>query len=310
MATHGPKILLRLRQTADRNVSVSAEIARRLKEKTRRRVPFGRASALVGHELRDPLATALMYLAIARREIDAGLLGDVLSSALDTARGELRRLEGMLGRLMELMRADQPAIRPRSVDLAQAVRQAVTRTLELAPGLRSNLTVEADTGLHGMWDDMAAEQITQNLVANASKFGDGRPIRVVVERARIGARIVVQDEGRGISAADQRRVFDPGFRVPGSQREGLGLGLWLVRQLAEAHGGRVRVRSQPGEGATFTVTLREGVAPVPAGARPGYPLPSRAHPATRSRTASTMAAVGARPSTGSSSPGARSVGAS
>src|SRR5829696_6590218 len=102
-----------------------------------------------------------------------------------------------------------------------------------------------------------------NLLTNAVKYGaDGRWIGVAVRhsvvRGKTAVDIVVSDRGRGVDAADLPRLFEPFFRgqyAIDRQIQGHGLGLSPVRRIAEAYGGRVRVRSTPGEGASFSIHL-------------------------------------------------------
>lgn len=95
-----------------------------------------------------------------------------------------------------------------------------------------------------------------NLLSNALKFGAGKPIRVRVERRDATAVLTVGDPGVGIDTADQKRIFDRFERaVPTRHYGGLGLGLFIVRQIVDSLGGRITVRSSPGEGSTFQVEM-------------------------------------------------------
>jgi signal transduction histidine kinase len=218
---------------------------------------------VVGHELRAPLATALMYMGIVERRIEAGAGGSALRSALAVAREELLRIERLIVRVTELQRLGRPVLRPRQVDVGRVVGASVRRALFGDAAAQVKL-VAAPRPMVGWWDDAAVEQIVQNLLSNALKFGAGRPIQVAVEPTSDGARVVVRDQGIGIRPADLERIFRRDVRAPVERNGGLGLGLWLVRALAEAHRGRVTVQSRPGEGSTFTVLLR----PLPRPARP------------------------------------------
>jgi signal transduction histidine kinase len=108
----------------------------------------------------------------------------------------------------------------------------------------------------GRWDRKALAQMVDHLLSNAFKFGAGKPVRISVGAAGRSGVLVVRDEGIGIAAADQARIFGP-FERAVSERNyaGFGIGLWAVRRIVEAHGGSVEVESAEGRGAAFTVRL-------------------------------------------------------
>ena len=100
------------------------------------------------------------------------------------------------------------------------------------------------------------EQVVTNLLANAIKYGAGKPVDVVVDRNEGRARIVVTDRGPGIEVEHHGRLFERFARfAPTRHYGGFGLGLWISRVIVEAHGGRIGVESQVGQGATFFVDL-------------------------------------------------------
>jgi signal transduction histidine kinase len=114
----------------------------------------------------------------------------------------------------------------------------------------------------GRWDPVRVDQILTNLLTNALKYGRGKPVEVTLECDPHTAKLIVRDHGIGIAAPDLERIFEPFERaVPTRSYGGLGLGLYISRQLVEAHGGRVDVKSVPGEGTTFTVELPR--TPIP-----------------------------------------------
>jgi signal transduction histidine kinase len=126
-------------------------------------------------------------------------------------------------------------------------------------GQRSDvpITLEADcVGLVGDWDEFRLEQVVVNLLTNALRYGSGKPIRVELSQLPGAATIRVTDRGVGIAPEDRGRVFEQFVRVGDRLRApGLGLGLYITRQLVEAHGGTISVESTLGEGSTFTVAL-------------------------------------------------------
>jgi signal transduction histidine kinase len=107
----------------------------------------------------------------------------------------------------------------------------------------------------GRWDKSRIDQVITNLITNALKYGGGTPITVEVNGDGATARLVVRDRGPGIAEPDQERIFEQYERAASTNLGGMGLGLWLVRQLARAHGGEIAVQSRPHEGAAFTLTL-------------------------------------------------------
>jgi signal transduction histidine kinase len=124
------------------------------------------------------------------------------------------------------------------------------------------ITLEAPPAARGRIDASRVDQILTNLLSNAIKYGRGKPIgvRVVVEHAHeqkpARASISVRDEGIGIAPEDQARIFDRFERaVSRTHYAGLGLGLWISRQIAESLGGALTVESEVGHGARFTLTL-------------------------------------------------------
>jgi signal transduction histidine kinase len=108
-----------------------------------------------------------------------------------------------------------------------------------------------------MWDRVRIQQALTNLLTNALKYGDAKPIELRVLSDGRRAQLVVRDHGPGIAKREQARLFKRFERLPSSASKsgGLGLGLYITRQIIEAHGGSVRLDSRPGFGATFTCAL-------------------------------------------------------
>jgi signal transduction histidine kinase len=107
----------------------------------------------------------------------------------------------------------------------------------------------------GRWDRNRIEQVITNLLSNALKYGDRKPVRLEVTGG-LQASLIVRDQGLGISPVDQQRIFER-FERASSTRNfgGIGLGLWIVKEIVEALGGTVRVESEIGAGAAFIVAL-------------------------------------------------------
>jgi signal transduction histidine kinase len=118
------------------------------------------------------------------------------------------------------------------------------------------IEIAAEEPVDGAWDRDALQQITLNLISNAVKYGAGKPIGIALSREGDAGVLRVCDRGIGISAEDRARIFERFERAvrPGDL-PGFGLGLWIARQLVQAHGGEVEVAASPGAGSLFTVRL-------------------------------------------------------
>jgi signal transduction histidine kinase len=132
----------------------------------------------------------------------------------------------------------------------------VLRNADPAALAGSPLRLDAPRAVRGVWDPGRIEQILEALVANALKYGRGQPIEITVDARGATGLLGVRDHGIGIAPEDQARIFERFERAASARHYGgLGLGLWIVRQVVEAHGGRIRVESAPGAGSSFVVEL-------------------------------------------------------
>ncbi|AUW58112.1 sensor histidine kinase [Sphingobium sp. SCG-1] len=179
----------------------------------------------------------------------------------------LERLEWLIDRymkrattLLDVSRATTGKLKlvPEPVHLFMLTDEVVRGLAPLASYARSQMTVEVPETISGTWDRLALEQILENLISNAIKYGQGKPIHVSAEIQGEKVVIRVHDSGPGISEADQVRIFERFERAidPSKQGIGFGVGLWIVRRLAEAMGGGIKVESTPDLGSTFIVTLQ------------------------------------------------------
>ncbi|MDB4977529.1 MAG: sensory box histidine kinase [Myxococcaceae bacterium] len=214
--------------------------------------------SMAGHELRTPLtALQLQILSITKMVNQPDGAEKVAARAEKAARNVLR-LSSLVNELLDISRISAGRLRLErgAMDMGEAVREVLHRHAdELAKnGCEVHFTSTGD--VTGNWDRVRIEQIATNLIANALKYGKGKPIEVRVQHDNGNARLVVQDHGIGISPEDQRRIFQRFERAVSSRHfGGLGLGLWIARQLIDAHGGTIRVESEMNLGATFEVEL-------------------------------------------------------
>ncbi|MCP3137028.1 ATP-binding protein [Pyxidicoccus xibeiensis] len=233
---------------------------------------------VAAHDLGNPLNTLQLLLRrLHRMELAAG--GEKLRDGLGTALKQTQRLGQLLHNLLDLSRlsSGKLVLDVAPVDLAELTHEVVERFSEQAAEAGCKLMFDAELGLVGRWDRLRLDRVVTNLLSNALKFGKGHPVEVRVERlGSARARLRVSDEGVGIAPESQGRIFNRFERVPSSasQHAGFGLGLYIVRQLVEAHGGTIRVESVPGEGASFTVELPLMYLGVELGSEPSPAPPS------------------------------------
>jgi chemotaxis family two-component system sensor kinase Cph1 len=216
--------------------------------------------SVASHELRTPVTTLGLLLESLRRALDRGQVpADRVLGRLDVALKQVQRLNHLMGELLDVSRitAGRLSLDVTEVDLVAVARAVVERFEQAASASGIQITLCADAPVRGRWDELRVDQVLTNLLSNALKYGLGQPVhvRVAVEGGRAVVR--VEDRGAGVPEDALERIFERFERASGAGKAtpGLGLGLWIVRQLVERHGGDVRVDSRPGHGSTFTVTL-------------------------------------------------------
>jgi signal transduction histidine kinase len=191
--------------------------------------------------------------------LDRAALGRIVS---DSYR-QMLRLSKLVEDMLDVSRIAHGKLQLKATptDLAELVRGVIDHFRDQleANGVRADLTVERE--VRGIWDPYRLEQVVTNLLTNAIKYGAGHSFEIRIGADERMARIVFRDHGIGISAEDQARLFRQFERAESVQGiNGLGLGLYISRQIVEAHGGTIRVESIPGEGSAFTVEI-----PIDAG---------------------------------------------
>ncbi len=230
-----------------------------LRESIRARDEF---LSIASHELKTPI-TALQLqlssgLALLRRTAQpVEKLGERLEAKLSSASWQVDRLTTLINHLLDVTRitAGRFALVPEPTDLADVVARVIARCQELVRRSRSELWIDTSPVM-GVWDPVALESAVTNLLSNALKFGEGKPVHITTTSTTLAARLVVRDHGIGIAPEVQSRIFERFERaVPAQHYGGFGIGLWLARQVVEAHGGAIRVESTAGEGSAFIVEL-------------------------------------------------------
>ncbi len=218
--------------------------------------------SLVAHELRTPLNTLFLesqmrILQLQRGNFDA-LGPDRLPAMVARDQRQIQSMIRLIDDMLDVsrIRSGSLSIRPTAFELTGLLKRVISDLSLQASGYGSTLTLHPHAPVEGCWDEFRIEQVIINLLTNAMRYGGARPVDIVVEAGEQEVRIDVIDAGIGISEADQRRIFEPFERGSGSgEVKGLGLGLAISRQLAEAHGGRLSVSSDGTTGSVFSLAL-------------------------------------------------------
>jgi signal transduction histidine kinase len=238
------------------------ELAGLKRELSRYRSLFDAARLVVGHELARPLTAANGYLDLLEEQAGVSF-GEKERAYAVKIREALGRLEELGESFVQMLRVETVADRQalERVDVAALVERLRERLGEDA----ANVAIEIERGMPALFVRRRyLEVILENLLSNAIKFGGGRgPVRVMATLAkerRGGSKedllvVTVEDHGPGIPQDKLEEIFAPFVRLDGSEPEGLGLGLALVKSIIALMGGDVRVRSKPGEGTAITIVV-------------------------------------------------------
>jgi two-component system phosphate regulon sensor histidine kinase PhoR len=210
--------------------------------------------AMVVHDLRTPLTVSLAYTqALLRRH---GTEADRDRDMLGKIEAAIKSMSRLVDDLLDATRLGTASftITPTETDLVSIVRRVVED--QRSVDSTHHLIVESPDGVIGVWDELRLSQVVTNLVVNARTYSPATTeIRVAVTVQNGAAVLSVTDQGPGIPADQIDRLFQPFVRLEPGRSPGAGLGLYISRGIAEAHGGRLWVTSAVGEGSTFWVEL-------------------------------------------------------
>jgi signal transduction histidine kinase len=213
--------------------------------------------SLVSHELRTPMA-AVIGAARTLQQRWRELSPEQRESFLELIAGETNRLAELIGDVLDTSRIEAGTFSYSfsDVDLAELVRDTVS-ILSLGQDEVGLVAHTADPIPHVRGDRERLKQVLTNLIENAVKYSaPGEQVEVTARAENGRVCVTVSDRGPGIASEQQGLIFEKFGRANvGSGKPGTGLGLFIARSIAEAHGGSLDVRSAPGQGATFTLAL-------------------------------------------------------
>ena len=218
--------------------------------------------SIASHELRTPLNGLILDVQLRRLRLEQGRMdaftADKLQEMIARDERQIRSLSRLIDDMLDVsrIRTGKLSVRPEPGDLGVLAGSVVESLAAQFTSTGSHIELQVEGAAPVMMDEFRIEQVLANLLTNALRYGEGKPVSVRVRVEGELVRAEVRDQGLGISEADQRRVFEQFERASDtSVGQGLGLGLFISEQIVQAHGGRIELCSRLGEGSCFSIVL-------------------------------------------------------
>lgn len=243
-------------------VHISSNYARALNRSEKATAVRDEFLSVASHELKTPLTAVKLQLQVLQRRLRSGQEKHVevarVKESLDVSIRQINALGRLIDELMDASRitAGKLGLQYSEMDLANLVRDVVARFSVQLQQAQCEPKFDLSTGIIGHWDSFRMEQVVANLLTNAIKYAPGAPILISAKKEGTQAILSVRDFGPGIAESMQVRIFERFQQLRSAQTVGgLGLGLFIVKNIVTGMGGRIWVESKEGEGANFLVSL-------------------------------------------------------
>lgn len=227
--------------------------------------------SVASHELKTPITSLTMQLDGVRRKLEheGAVPPERLARLVEVARRQTARLISLVESMLDVsrLRDGRIVLARQPTDLAELVRGVIERFRDELAAAGSEVGLALAPGITGPWDRSRLEQVVENLLTNALRYAPGTRVELTVAGDDRDATLVVRDRGPGIPADQRARVFERferGASHASAGRGGLGLGLYIAREIVRAHGGSIRVDDAILDGAALVVELPRGAEVVAA----------------------------------------------
>ncbi|WP_408095499.1 ATP-binding protein [Peredibacter sp. HCB2-198] len=219
--------------------------------------------AIASHELKTPLTSLKLQIELYQRGVLKGDLSiyspEKINLLLQRNSRQIDRLTRLVDDMLDIsrIRTGKLTLKKEDCDLSEMLKDILNRTKEqFRVSGSGEPIVENVSEARGEWDPLRIDQVLTNIITNAIRYGQGKPITIKVKNYEESVRISVKDQGLGIAKSDQEKIFQRYERgLIAREVSGLGLGLFICQQIVEAHGGSIWVESEVNQGATFFVDL-------------------------------------------------------
>ena len=217
--------------------------------------------SIAGHELKTPLTSIKLQADMRKRSLEnesyTKFTPDKLIKMFDTDSKQIERMTVIINDMLDVTRisSGKLSMNLEDFDLSTLIYDVVERNHEQLEESGNQITIDSGKNIVGRWDKFRIEQVITNLLTNAIKYGEGKPIEIKINSENDKAIVVIKDHGLGISKENIKLIFKRFERVTGTDVSGLGLGLYIVSSIIEAHKGQIKVESQLGQGSSFSIEL-------------------------------------------------------
>ncbi|MBA2404573.1 MAG: PAS domain S-box protein [Bdellovibrionales bacterium] len=225
--------------------------------------------SIASHELKTPLTSLKLQLQMRGRNLSkgdfSGFTPEKIAKMVEADNRQIDRISRLIDDMLDVTRINTGKLTMEfeRFDLCGLVEEVLSHYRDQFDSLGLKVTLVCFDPVEGYWDRFRIEQAIANLLMNAMKYGGGKPVEISVGHKSGRAFLKVRDQGIGIAKENLERIFKRFERaVVPSEISGLGLGLYITKQILELHGGGIRVESEAGKGSTFIIELPMTDAPL------------------------------------------------
>lgn len=218
--------------------------------------------SVASHELKTPLTSLKLQFQLRKRYLDKGEVArftpEKIHRMTKDDENQLNHLVRLVDDMLDVsrLRTGKLNLQPERFNLTLMLNEVLNRYSPQLQDIGSPVKLITPPELIGWWDRLRLEQVIINLLTNAMKYGNNKPILIKLMDEESVVKLMVSDQGRGIAPKDLDRIFEQFERaIAYNEVSGLGLGLYISRQIVHAHNGHINVESEIGKGTTFTVVL-------------------------------------------------------
>lgn len=218
--------------------------------------------SIASHELRTPITSLKMRVDLLSMVVAKGKfpkeVNDVLQPIINELQPDVKNFTRLIDALLDISKIGDKelTLNKEECDISAIIKDEALKLRPIFNNQQTELIIEIEDGLNGACDNTRIRQVINNLLTNALKFGNKKPVSLIVKGDGLNLFLWIEDRGIGIPEVDFQRIFKPFERAVSDQHfGGLGLGLYITERIVKSHGGKIEVESKHGHGTTFKVEI-------------------------------------------------------